>query len=281
MMKKIRKQWNRSINEIMHHNSIKYNCAPQKVYMPFLVQIPIWICTSMALRNMSTMRLVHEDSWGKEVIEAKFRFLQMSNEGFGWISNLTLTDKTWIVPCIVGISYFVNNEISQARYKRDFIDQGKTSKVASAPKNLDMPQDKEQKKEYFSKDGDKIKSQVTEQDIEKIVAASQASKLKEEYQRLKETKAIQKFWKYDPIGNFFRVYSIFMIPLAATVPSAVSLYWASSGVAGILVNLTLLSPKVKNLVRIPEVEKISGNPYIELANNIKTRWSKILKKNKE
>ena len=45
--------------------------------------------------------------------------------GFGWISNLTLTDKTWIVPFIVGISYFVNNEISLARYKRDFIDQGK------------------------------------------------------------------------------------------------------------------------------------------------------------
>ena len=71
----------RSINEIMYHNSRKYNCAPQKVYMPFLVQIPVWICTSMALRNMSTMRLIHEDSWGKEVIEAKFRFLQMSNEG--------------------------------------------------------------------------------------------------------------------------------------------------------------------------------------------------------
>jgi len=292
---KIRKQWNWSINEIMRHNSIKYNCAPQKMYMPFLVQIPVWICTSMALRNMSTMRLVHEDSWGKEVMEAKFRFLQMSNEGFGWISNLTLTDKTWIVPCIVGISYFVNNEISQARYKRDFIDKGKTSKVQSAPKTLDMPQDKKQRKEHFSKDVDKIKSQITEQDIvgsikpstnrtpniEQIVAASQASKLKEEYQRLKETKAIQKFWKYDPIGNFFRVYSIFMIPLAATVPSAVSLYWASSGVAGILVNLTLLSPKVKKLVRIPEVEKISGNPYIELANNIKTRWSKIMKKNKE
>ena len=47
--------------------------------------------------------------------------------GFGWISNLTLTDKTWIVPCIVGISYFVNNEISQARYKRDFIDKGKAA----------------------------------------------------------------------------------------------------------------------------------------------------------
>ena len=157
---------------------------------------------------------------------------------------------------------------------------GKTSKVESAPKNLDMPQDKELKKEHFSK-VDKTKSQITEQDIEQIVAASQASKLKEEYQRLKETKAIQKFWKYDPIGNFFRVYSIFMIPLAATVPSAVSLYWASSGVAGIIVNLTLLSPRVKKLVRIPEVEKISSNPYFELANNIKTRWSKILKKNKD
>jgi len=117
--------------------------------------------------------------------------------------------------------------------------------------------------------------------IVQIVAASQASKLKEEYRRIKETKAIQNFWTYDPIGNFFRVYSIFMIPLAATVPSAVALYWASSGVAGIIVNLTLLSPKVKKIVRIPEVEKISGNPYIDLANDIKIRWSKILKKNKD
>ena len=65
----------------MLHNFRKYNCVGQKVFMPFVLQIPVWICTSMAIRNMSTMRLVNENSFEPEVIEAKCRFLQMSNEG--------------------------------------------------------------------------------------------------------------------------------------------------------------------------------------------------------
>ena len=65
----------------MTNNYKKYNCVSQKLYMPFIIQIPVWVCTSMALRNMSTMRLISENSYGAEVLEAKCRFLQMSNEG--------------------------------------------------------------------------------------------------------------------------------------------------------------------------------------------------------
>ena len=69
-----------------------------------------------------------------------------------------------------------------------------------------------------------------------------------------------------------------MIPLASLAPSAVALYWASSGVTAIALNLTLLSPKVRNLVRIPQVEKDSSTPYVDIINIIKTRWKTIFEK---
>ena len=49
--------------------------------MPFVIQIPFWVCTSMALRNLSSMQHISEHSFGEPVIEANMRFLQMSNEG--------------------------------------------------------------------------------------------------------------------------------------------------------------------------------------------------------
>ena len=71
----------RSVKQIMDNNVKLYNCASQKLYAPFILQVPAWICTSAALRNLSTMRLISDNSYGAEFIEAKSRFLQMSNEG--------------------------------------------------------------------------------------------------------------------------------------------------------------------------------------------------------
>ena len=76
-------------------------------------------------KHVREINIYHKNTF-TSVTQVKVNEIFVYVLGFGWISNLTLTDKTWIVPCIVGISYFVNNEISQARYKRDFIDQGKT-----------------------------------------------------------------------------------------------------------------------------------------------------------
>lgn len=49
--------------------------------------------------------------------------------GFGWIQNLTLPDQTWIVPCVVGLSYLTVNEINHNRYKKDFVNQGNCIKM--------------------------------------------------------------------------------------------------------------------------------------------------------
>ena len=87
-----------------------------------------------------------------------------------------------------------------------------------------------------------------------------------------------KLLKPDYIANFFRFISLAMIPMAAMAPSAVALYWAASGMSAVAVNLTLLSPKVQNLVRIPRPAGSSDTPYRDVLNNMKDRTDKTLAK---
>ena len=48
----------------------------------------------------------------------------MCFSGFGWIQNLTLPDETLLIPFLVGMSLFLNNELNTNRYKPDFINKG-------------------------------------------------------------------------------------------------------------------------------------------------------------
>nr|XP_016850173.1 PREDICTED: mitochondrial inner membrane protein COX18 [Anolis carolinensis] len=66
--------------------------------------------------------------------------------------------------------------------------------------------------------------------------------------------------------NFFRGISIFMIPVAATVPSAIALYWVSSSFMGLLHNLLLRSPAFRRLCRIPRTKSDSDTPYRDIVS---------------
>lgn len=59
-----------------------------------------------------------------------------------------------------------------------------------------------------------------------------------------------------------------MVPLAALQPSALALYWATSGVVGVGMNLLLLSPTYRKLVKIPKISKDSETPYVDLKENM-------------
>ena len=160
---------------------------------------------------------------------------------------------------------------------------GQLAEQKTSDNNVDLIKDlnkNEKSKKYFVKPEDDT---INEKNVEEIIASSRAGRLKEMYFReyAQQSALRQKVFNSDNIGNFFRIYSIMMIPLASLVPSAVALYWATSGITGIAINLLLLSPKVRNIVRIPQVEKEeSKTPYIDLLNNIKARWAKILRYNK-
>jgi mitochondrial inner membrane protein COX18 len=85
----------------------------------------------------------------------------------------------------------------------------------------------------------------------------------------KKIPASGKFQKY--ATHFFRTVSVALVPIAAFVPSGLSLYWVSSSLFGLLQNLTILSPKIRRIAQIPKVDSELENPYNHLYTKIKER----------
>ncbi|KAL5290854.1 COX18 family protein [Megaselia abdita] len=71
--------------------------------------------------------------------------------------------------------------------------------------------------------------------------------------------------------NFFRVFSVAMIPISSMVPSVLCVYWVSSSTYGLLQNLLIASPKVRRLVGIPKTKSELEAPYSHLSNIITTK----------
>ncbi|XP_034365296.1 cytochrome c oxidase assembly protein COX18, mitochondrial isoform X1 [Arvicanthis niloticus] len=67
------------------------------------------------------------------------------------------------------------------------------------------------------------------------------------------------------VTNFVRAVSVLMIPVAATVPSALVLYWLCSSLMGLSQNLLLRSPAFRQLCRIPPSKSDSNTPYRDLS----------------
>ena len=65
--------------------------------------------------------------------------------------------------------------------------------------------------------------------------------------------------------------SALMVPIACYQPAAVSLYWATSGLMGLLINLMLLHPPVRRLVRIPKIPAELEHPYSHLKEKIMSK----------
>ncbi|XP_029035769.2 cytochrome c oxidase assembly protein COX18, mitochondrial [Osmia bicornis bicornis] len=100
------------------------NCHPIKSVVMIILQAPVWISFSFSLRNICYM-LPDRD-------EAAYQtYLQFISGGFGWITDLTAGDPTFILPVIFGISGLALIEMNQmlhkqhetkfARYYRNFL----------------------------------------------------------------------------------------------------------------------------------------------------------------
>ncbi|CAH2000404.1 unnamed protein product [Acanthoscelides obtectus] len=92
-----------------------------------------------------------------------------------------------------------------------------------------------------------------------------------ELQLLSKTNSPTKIQKF--LTNVFRGFSIFMIPIAASVPSCLVLYWTTSSAYGLVQNMLLLSPPVRRFFRIPKTDSELQNPYQHIVNGVKTRFS--------
>ncbi|XP_030044583.1 cytochrome c oxidase assembly protein COX18, mitochondrial [Microcaecilia unicolor] len=82
---------------------------------------------------------------------------------------------------------------------------------------------------------------------------------------------LSRFQKY--VTNCIRVFSVLMIPIAATVPSSVALYWVSSSCVGLGHNLLLRSPTLRHICRIPRTKSDSDTPYKDIARALLVKCS--------
>ncbi|XP_008557667.2 cytochrome c oxidase assembly protein COX18, mitochondrial [Microplitis demolitor] len=92
----LKKQWNKLI--------IRDNCHPMKGLILMLAQVPLWVILSASFRNLCFML-------PQPTTAAQQTFLELSVEGFGWISNLTAVDSYYILPILVGVFTLANIEI--------------------------------------------------------------------------------------------------------------------------------------------------------------------------
>ncbi|XP_054028630.1 cytochrome c oxidase assembly protein COX18, mitochondrial [Dryobates pubescens] len=177
--KAARLHFQRNLRRLITELYVRDNCHPFKATLLPWVQVPMWLCVSLALRNCSV------GAAGPEVKE------QLSAGGTLWFPDLTAPDSTWILPVSLGLVNLLLVEI--------------------------------------------FASQKME--------ASRLQKL---------------------ATHFFRVVSVVMIPVAATVPSSMALYWLSSSLVGLSHNLLLRSPPVRRLCLIPRTKSESDTPYRDL-----------------
>ncbi|NXA55077.1 COX18 protein, partial [Nothocercus julius] len=171
----------KNLRRIIAELYIRDNCHPFKATLLMWVQIPMWVCVSLALRNCSV------GAMDSEVQE------QFSTGGTLWFTDLTAPDSTWILPVSLGLMNLMIVEIFAL-------------------------------------------------------------------QKLKATR-FQKL-----ATNFFRVMSVIMIPVAATVPSSMALYWLSSSFMGLSHNLLLRSPTFRRLCCIPRTQSDSDTPYRDIVS---------------
>ncbi|XP_055606874.1 cytochrome c oxidase assembly protein COX18, mitochondrial [Uranotaenia lowii] len=91
--------------------------------------------------------------------------------------------------------------------------------------------------------------------------------------RAKEPSKLQKMFT-----NVFRGVSVLMVPVAATVPSCLCLYWVTSSACGLAQNLLTMSPRFKRLVGVPQVPSEIARPYSHIRTNFSNRIDAILGK---
>lgn len=99
----LKKQWNNLI--------IRDNCHPAKSIVLVLIQVPMWICQSYAIRN-----LVYGMP-DPTVLEAQSIMAELALGGFLWIPNLTDIDHSFIVPVAFGV---INLTIIEVRSNISF-----------------------------------------------------------------------------------------------------------------------------------------------------------------
>lgn len=183
----LKKQWDKLV--------VRENCHPVKTMIVLWGQIPLWICQSMAIRNMVNLMPDPTSTAAKEVLT------QLAVGGCAWFPDLTAADSTLIMPIVLCVLNLMNIE----------------------------------------------------------------------FHTLEKTGPDSRFRNAATI--FFRLISIALIPIAASVPSSLALYWTTSSAYSLIQNVIMVSPGVKRFLRIPtNTPSHLEQPYSVIAERFLEKW---------
>lgn len=97
---------------------------------------------------------------------------------------------------------------------------------------------------------------------------------------------VKKSTQSKVITNLFRLVTVAVVPIAASVPSALPLYWCTSAMCALGQNLVLMSPRVKRICGIPASANDMDHPYRTIAQRFleqmkeRKTWCTSLVRNK-
>ncbi|XP_050429554.1 cytochrome c oxidase assembly protein COX18, mitochondrial isoform X2 [Adelges cooleyi] len=93
---KARRVYNKALKKYWNELIIRENCHPAKSTIVVWIQLPLWICMSIAIRNLTLMLPPSND--------ALIRFTELTEGGILWFTNLTDIDPTMCLPLILCLS---------------------------------------------------------------------------------------------------------------------------------------------------------------------------------
>lgn len=96
-------QFKKNMRRIVSELYVRENCHPFKASALVLVQVPVWISLSLALRELSL------DS--SEVYSA------LTAGGALWFKDLTVPDSTWIIPVSLGLTNLLLVELASLQQR--------------------------------------------------------------------------------------------------------------------------------------------------------------------
>ncbi|KAJ0069094.1 hypothetical protein NL108_017767, partial [Boleophthalmus pectinirostris] len=101
--KTCRFQFKKNMKRIVSELYIRDNCHPLKASILVLVQVPVWISLSLALRDLSL------DSSGV--------YSALAAGGALWFKDLTVPDSTWIIPVSLGLTNLLLVELASLQQR--------------------------------------------------------------------------------------------------------------------------------------------------------------------
>ncbi|KAL8619223.1 hypothetical protein ACOMHN_050005 [Nucella lapillus] len=106
-------KYNTTMNKLVKELYMRDHCHPAKSSLVLWFQIPMWVCLSFALRNMTGFVPA-----AASTTESLALCPDLQTEGTLWFPDLTAPDSTWVLPLLLGLTNLLNIEMHSLTAER-------------------------------------------------------------------------------------------------------------------------------------------------------------------